>query len=381
MEHYFHSLQGSVKFYSFKGMTSLFSEIRIKDHKIRNRIVFPPVVCFHYAGEDGVATDKNVEHYELRARGGPGLVIVEATCVMKEGRLAPFQLGIWSVDHIPGLTRIARAIKTEGAVAMIQLHHAGLITPESVAPVASGPSSIEDNPRTRSMTGAEVEQVKLSFIAGALYAQKAGFDGIELHGAHGYLLNQFASPVLNRREDEYGGDLKYRLRLAREIIQGIRRHCGDNFIIGYRLGANCPTLDDGILIAKELEKYGVNILHVSHGGNFQNLPRPSKDFEYNWIVYSGVTIRQHVGIPVITVNEIKTPERAKWLIENDQVDFVALARPQLADSSWALHVKNDEPVNLCLTCKPKCRWFENSDLCPAVQRMKNTGSQETVAAE
>jgi NADPH2 dehydrogenase len=350
-------------------MTSLFSEIKIKGQTFKNRVVFPPVVCFHYAGDDGMVTDRNVEHYDLRAAGGPSLVIAEATCVMKEGRLAPFQLGIWSDDHIPGLNRISRAIKIHDAVAMIQIHHAGLVTPESVSPTAKAPSVIEENPRSRSLKVEEIEHIRLSFIAAAIYAQKAGFDGVELHGAHGYLLNQFANPVFNKREDDYGGDLYKRLKLAREIIQGIRMQCGDNFLIGYRLGANSPTLEDGILIAKELEKYGVNILHVSHGGMLQNLPRTPKGFDYNWIVYSGITIKAQVNIPVIAVNEIKTPERAKWLIENDQVDFVALARPQLADPSWSNHVLNDQPVNSCSSCKPKCRWYEDSNLCPALKRL------------
>ena len=351
-------------------MPSLFSEIKIKGSTIKNRIVFPPVVCFHYAGDDGIVTERNIEHYGLRAAGGAGLVIVEATSVMKEGRLAPFQLGIWSDDHIPGLNMIARAIKMQDAVAMIQIHHAGLITPESVSSIALAPSVSEENPRSRSMKIEEIEHVRLSFIAAAIYAQKAGFDGVELHGAHGYLLNQFANSLINKREDDYGGDLQKRLKLAREIIQGIRKQCGDNFIIGYRLGANSPTLEDGVLIAQELEKYGVNILHVSHGGSLQNLPRTPKGFDYNWIVYSGITIKSQVNIPVIAVNEIKTPERAKWLIENEQVDLVALARTQLADPSWANHVLNDQPVNICLSCKPKCKWYEDSNLCPAVQRLR-----------
>ena len=350
-------------------MTALSSEIKIKGLTIKNRIVFPPVVCFHYAGNDGMVTDRNVEHYSLRAAGGAGLIIVEATAVMKEGRLAPFQLGIWSDDHIHGLNRISRAIKMQNAVAMIQLHHAGLLTPESVSPFAKAPSALEENPRSRGLTIQEIEHIRLSFIAGAIHAQKAGFDGVELHGAHGYLLNEFATSVLNKREDEYGGDLHKRLKLAREIIQGIRKHCGDGFLIGFRMGANSPLLEDGILIAKELEKYGVNILHVSHGGNLQNLPRTPKEFDFNWIVYSGITIKSQVNIPVIAVNEIKTPERAKWLIENDQVDFVALARPQLADPSWANHVLNDQPVNTCSSCKPKCRWYEDSNLCPAMKRL------------
>jgi len=351
-------------------MTSLSSQFKIKDLTLKNRIVFPPVVCFHYAGDDGMVTDRNVEHYALRAAGGAGLVVVEATAVMKEGRLAPFQLGLWSDDHIPGLNRISRAIKLQNAVALIQIHHAGLLTPESVSPVAKAPSAIPENPRSQSLTIPEIEHIRISFIASAIRAQKAGFDGVEMHGAHGYLLNEFATSVWNKREDDYGGDLTNRLRLAREIIEGIRKQCGEKFLIQYRLGANSLSLEDGILIAKELEKYGVNILHVSHGGNLQNLPRTPKGFLYNWIVYSGITIKTQVNIPVIAVNEISTPERAKWLVENDQVDFVALARPQLADPSWANHVLNEQPVNACSNCKPKCRWYEDSNLCPAMKRYR-----------
>ena len=316
-----------------------------------------------------MVTERNVEHYRLRAAGGPGLVITEATAVMKDGKLAPFQLGLWSDEHIPGLTRISQLVKKQGAVSMIQLHHAGLVTPESVSPVAMGPSVVEENPRSRSMTVPEIEQVRDSFIVAAVRAQKADFDGVELHGAHGYLLNQFATSLLNKREDEYGGGINSRLKLAREIIQGIRLACGDDFLIGYRLGANSPTLEEGILIAKMLEEYGINILHVSHGGSLLNLPRTPKGFVFNWIVYSGITIKQQVNIPVIAVNEISTPERAASLVENEQVDFVALARPQLADPSWTNHVKNNEPVNLCSGCKPRCRWFEESNLCPALQRL------------
>jgi NADPH2 dehydrogenase len=353
-------------------VTSLFSELKIKGKTVKNRIVFPPVVCFHYAGDDGIVTDRNIAHYEQRAKGGPGLIIVEATAVMKAGRLAPFQLGLWSEDHVTGLSRILQVIKQEGVVAMIQLHHAGLVTPESVSPEAPGPSAVPENPRSRELTEEEIKHIRISFIAAAVRAQKAGFDGVELHGAHGYLLNQFANYAINKRNDDFGGDFHKRLKLAREIILGIRQQCGDQFIIGYRMGANSPTLDDGIAIGKELEKYGIDLLHVSHGGSLQNLPRPRKDFDYNWIVFSGISIRSHIRIPVITVNEIKTSERARWLIENEKVDLVALARPQLADPSWANHVMNSQPVNLCSACKPKCRWYEDSNLCPAVQRLKDT---------
>jgi 2,4-dienoyl-CoA reductase-like NADH-dependent reductase (Old Yellow Enzyme family) len=219
------------------------------------------------------------------------------------------------------------------------------------------------------MTIDEIRTIRDAFIDGAVRAKKAGFQGVELHGAHGYLLNQFASSVMNLREDEYGGTFEGRLKLAAEIITGIRKECGNDFIIDYRLGANTPTLEDGIAVAKYLETLGIDLLHVSHGGSLQNLPRPPKDFEFNWIVYSGTVIKKEVMIPVIAVNEIKTLERALKLVDEYGMDFVALARPQLADPSWANHVKNNEEINVCLSCKPRCRWYEDSEMCPGVKKL------------
>ena len=344
---------------------SIFSEYLLKGLTVKNRIVFPPVVCFRYALDDGLVTFINIEHYRQMAAGGSGIIITEATAVWKDGRLAPFQLGIWSDEHIPGMSRIASAVKGKGAISLLQIHHAGLLTSEHVSVFAKAPSVVADNPRSQALTVDEIEEIREAFIDGAERAQKAGFQGVELHGAHGYLLNQFASAFFNRREDDYGGSLENNLRLATDIITGIRNRCGHDFIIGYRLGANTPTLEDGIATAKYLENAGVDLLHVSHGGSLQNLPRAPKDFAYNWIVYSGTVIKTHVSIPVIVVNEIKTPERAAWLIENDHADFVALGRTQLADPDWVKHVQQKGDINRCLTCKPRCMWYEDSSLCPA----------------
>lgn len=346
-------------------MTHIFSNFQLKGQPVKNRIVFPPVVCFRYAQEDGFVTPGNIEHYRQIAAGGPGIVITEATAVWKNGRLAPFQLGIWSDGHIPGMSRIASTVRAEGAISLLQIHHAGLLTHEHVSDTAMAPSVDINNPRSRAMTAEETGEIRDAFIHAAFRAQKAGFHGVELHGAHGYLLNQFASTLFNKREDEYGGGLEQNIKLAVDIIHGIRNICSDNFIIGYRLGANSPTLEDGIAIAKHLEKAGIDLLHVSHGGSLLNLPRTPKGFEYNWIVYSGTVIKQQIAIPVIVVNEIKTKERADWLVENNHADFVALGRPQLADPNWANRVKNDEPISKCLGCKPRCRWYEDSALCPA----------------
>jgi len=349
-------------------MPTLFSDYILKGHRISNRVVVPPMVCFGYALEEGMVSERNVRHYLEFGEGGAGIIVTEATAVRKEGRLAPFQLGIWDDSHIPGLKRITKAVRSNGALSLLQIHHAGLVTPSSVSLEPLGPSADQRNPQSRELTKTEITEIRDAFIAAAVRAEKSGFDGVELHGAHGYLLNQFATSYLNKREDEYGKDMTGRLKLATEIIRGIKRVCSADFILCYRLGANSPTLDDGINIARHLENLGIDLLSVSHGGSLLNLPRPPKEFDYNWIVYCGTVIKSKVSLPVIVVNEIRTPERASFLIENNLTDFVALGRPNLADPSWTNHYRNNEPVITCHNCKPRCRWFENSDLCLARKR-------------
>ncbi|MFZ4564239.1 MAG: hypothetical protein ACOYNU_12730, partial [Bacteroidales bacterium] len=210
-------------------MLNLFKEYSLKGKIVKNRIVFPPVACFHYAGDDGLVTDRNLTHYRQIAEGGPGIVITEATAVRKDGRLAPFQLGIWSDDHIPGMQKITSLVKSTGALSLLQIHHAGLLTPETAADKAKGPSTDENNPRSQALTTDEIVEIGKAFIDGAFRAQQAGYDGIELHGAHGYLLSQFASSYFNKREDDFGGSLEKNMKLATDIIRGIRKKCGDDF--------------------------------------------------------------------------------------------------------------------------------------------------------
>ncbi|MEI8005220.1 MAG: NADH:flavin oxidoreductase [Bacteroidota bacterium] len=349
---------------------SLFSPHTLKGLKVRNRIVLPPMVCFGYTDETGIAGPKNLEHYRARAESGAGIIITEATAVNKDGRAASSQLGIWSDDHIPGLSEIASIVRGHGAVSILQLHHAGLVTPPSVVPIALGPSAEADKPSTRELTVDEIHGLISDFIMGGIRAREAGFDGVELHGAHGYLINQFTNTLWNHRTDEYGGSFENRLRFAAEIIKGIKEHCGPEFILGCRIGANTPTLDDGISVALYYESLGLDYANISHGGNLQNLPRPPKGFDYNWMVYSGVRVKEKLKIPVIAVNEIKTAERANYLIENGLADFVSIGRPQLADPYWVKHIQQGEEVNACLSCKPRCRWYESSELCPARKKLK-----------
>ncbi|MFH1937242.1 MAG: NADH:flavin oxidoreductase, partial [Bacteroidota bacterium] len=257
-------------------MLPLFSSFNLKGIPVKNRVIMPPMVCFGYAGDDGFVTRKNLDHYRERAEGGAGIIVTEATCIRKEGRLAPSQIGIWSDNHIEGLNHIPEIVKSFGAVSLIQLHHAGLVTPESVTDSPAGPSANPQDPRSRDLTIDEIHSLRDDFIKAAIRAQQAGFDGVQIHGAHGYLLSQFASTYYNRREDAFGRTLEGRMRLACEIIDGIRQACGDSLLLFYRIGANSPTLEDGIAIARYLEQKPIDMLDVSHGGSLVSLPRPPK---------------------------------------------------------------------------------------------------------
>ncbi|MFH1296100.1 MAG: NADH:flavin oxidoreductase [Bacteroidota bacterium] len=355
-------------------MLPLFSSFNLKGIPVKNRVIMPPMVCFGYAGDDGFVTRKNLDHYRERAEGGAGIIVTEATCIRKEGRLAPSQIGIWSDNHIEGLNHIPEIVKSFGAVSLIQLHHAGLVTPESVTDSPAGPSANPQDPRSRDLTIDEIHSLRDDFIKAAIRAQQAGFDGVQIHGAHGYLLSQFASTYYNRREDAFGRTLEGRMRLACEIIDGIRQACGDSLLLFYRIGANSPTLEDGIAIARYLEQKPIDMLDVSHGGSLVSLPRPPKGFDYNWICYSGTVIKREVHLPVGVVNEIHTLERANYLIENNLADFINLGRPILADPHWVSKAQHhEEMIVACQRCKPRCKWYTDSSQCPALHiRMKKT---------
>ncbi|MGE5633487.1 MAG: tRNA-dihydrouridine synthase [Caulobacteraceae bacterium] len=345
-------------------MNKLFSGITIKGRNIKNRIVLPPMVCFGWAEDNGLVTKGHIRHYETIAKSGTGLVIQEATCVNKDGRLADTQLGIWSDEQLDGLRRIVDACHKHGAVVLVQIHHAGYKTPKSVIDQSAAPSEmLTDKVNARALTVEEIKGIQKDFVEAAKRAEKAGFDGIELHGAHEYLIDQFMSPIANRRTDEYGGSLPNRARFALEIIEGIKKEVRSDFIIGYRMGGNEPTLDDGIQIAKILEKAGVDLLHVSAGIAGPELPQPPEGFPNNWIVYMGTEIKKHVNIPVIVVNGIRTPENAAYLVENRTADFTAIGKGQMADHNWTKHAREGEPIVECLKC-PKCSWFKDGKKCP-----------------
>lgn len=349
-------------------MPDMFEPIRIGGVTVKNRIVLPPMVCFGWAGENGRVTARNVRHYEARARGGAGLIILEAHAVNRDGRLAESQLGIWADEHIEGLRRIADRCHEHGSAVLAQIHHAGLQTPPGVSEIPVAPSTYtDDKGRTaRELARDEIEGLQKDFLDAASRAHAAGLDGIELHGAHGYLMSQFASPRVNLRTDEYGGAISGRMRFATELVKKIRLRLPPGFVIGYRMGSNEPTLKDSQEMARILEDAGVDVLHVSTGMSGSPPLQVPEGFPGNWIVYGGTEIHENSAVPVIVVNGIRTPAQARLFLDSGMTDFVAVGRGQLADPNWALAaLEGREPVP-CRGCKP-CRWFADGTACPNYQ--------------
>lgn len=345
-------------------MDSLFTPLKIRNLEIKNRIVLPPMVCFGYSEKDNFVSEKNIKHYEAIAKAGTGLIIVEATAVSKDGRLSKDQLGIWDDKYIEGLSQIVKVCHENGAKVFLQIHHAGLKTPKIVNQDTVSSSDYNDGKMSaRSMTVDEINKIHEDFVNGGIRAEKAGFDGIEIHGAHGYLLTQFFSKKVNKRKDEYGGSLDNRLKIARNIFEEIRSKVNKDFIIGIRMGCNENDLETSIKMGKKFEDMGMDYLHISMGFDHTPIDREvPEEFPCNWIVYGGTKIKENVNIPVIGVNSIKKPEQARYLIDNRLVDLVAIGRSQLADYNFTNHIKEGSIVE-CLGCEP-CGWFTRGDNCP-----------------
>ncbi len=334
-------------------MNSLFASYNLKGLEIRNRIVMPPMEFLVRETRNGFVNDGHLRHYGLRAKGGVGLIIIEATSIHANSMSIDSQLGAWSDEHIPGLARLARECHAHGAKVFLQLQHLGVKMKATAEQDAYGPSDYHENGmNARAMTLDELHELQDAYVKAVLRAYQAGFDGIEFHGAHGYLLNQFSSPLVNQREDRYGGSVDNRLRFIAEIIRRVKREVDDRFILGYRMGCNDPTLEAGVEIAVKLEAMGIDMMHVSSSGYSNDRPALPEGFVYNWTVYGGSRIRKHLKIPVIAVYDIRTPERANAIIEQGLADFTAIGREMIVDPEWANKALNREAIHYCIRCHP-----------------------------
>jgi NADPH2 dehydrogenase len=336
--------------------------IMLNNTCVKNRVVYPPCVLFHYPPVNGGVGLDRIAFYTQRAADGIGLIILEATAIAADGRLSVNQPGIYEDQHIVNLRQLVSQCHQSNAVVVVQIHHAGLKTPQEVAMDTYGPTADKANSHT--LTKDEIYSLIEQFINAAYRCYLAGADGVEIHGAHGYLLNQFANEVVNHREDEFGGSYENRTRMTKLIIEGIKQKTDEHFIIGIRMGGNDPTIDDGIALAKLYQSYGVHYLHVSSGmyGSFP--PKPDALSEYGDITCIGARIKAATSIPVIVVNNIRTLEKGDWLIANNYADMVAYGRNILLNEHWYQESLSGKVSKQCLYCQ-KCVWRTDEHLCPA----------------
>lgn len=331
----------------------LFSPLQLRSLVLNNRIGVSPMCQYSY--EDGFSNDWQLVHLGGRAQGGAGLVMVEATAVTAEGRITPSDLGIWKDEHIAGLKRVTDFVHSQGARAGIQLAHAGrkasMGVPwagEQLVPVEEGgwelvgPSAIAFAPNygvPRALDQRGIDEVIEAFRQAARRALSAGFDLVEIHAAHGYLIHEFLSPLSNHRDDAYGGSFENRIRLVLQIVDAVRAEWPDDLPVFVRISATDWvdggwSADESVELARHLRQHGVDLVDVSSGGN---VPKAQIPVGPGFQAPFAARIRKEAGIATAAVGMITEPEQANEIIANGKADLVLLAREMLRDPFWALH--------------------------------------------
>ncbi|MFC1884115.1 FAD-dependent oxidoreductase [Thermodesulfobacteriota bacterium] len=342
-------------------MKNLFSPFTVKNISLKNRTVMPALASF-LIEDDGSITDKTVEHYRMRASGGIAMVITEACSVAPEGIVSPHQARIYDDRFTEGLSKIANVIKSEGAVPGVQIHHGGRQTSARVikrkpfAPSNLPCPAIRGEVEPLSING--IQEIVAMFGKAASRALEAGFELIEIHGAHGYLINQFLSGFSNIREDEYGGDTKKRTRFAVEIIREVRKRVGDEFPISFKISAQefVPgglNVEESIEILKTLTAEGIDLVQVSAGNDAtpEWICQPMF-MEQACLAESAGAIRNEIGIPVMAVGRINDPLLADRIIGEGKADLVCFGRGLLADPEMpkkAFEGRLDD-IRKCIAC-------------------------------
>ena len=334
----------------------LFSSFKIKSKSFRNRVVLSPM-C-QYKARDGVISDWHFQHYSRFAFSGLGAAFVEATGVSPEGRIGHGCTGIWSDSHVKGLSKVAKIFHEYNCLSGIQLAHAGrkasYLRPwDGASPITEndkvepawqtiGPSAIPINnssPVPKEMTVEDINKVREDFKKAAQRADKAGFDIIEIHGAHGYLLHSFFSPLSNQRNDQYGGSFENRIRFALEIIAEIKSVWPDNKPLFYRLSSiDAPgqgaNLEDNIMLAKSLKSVGVDVIDCSSGGITGSPVLTKSKIVPGFQVPYSEKIKKDAEISSMAVGAIISADQANEIISNKRADLVAMGRELLADTQW-----------------------------------------------
>lgn len=339
-------------------MSIVFSPITIRSIQLKNRLVVSPM-C-QYSSVDGFANDWHLVNLGSRAVGGAGLIFTEAAAVSSEGRITPDDLGIWSDDHVAGLERITRFIRQNGSVAGIQLAHAGrkashqspwkggaAIDPgESNAWQTVAPSAVpftEGEPLPVALTADGIEKILADFETATRRALAAGFQVVEIHAAHGYLLHEFLSPLSNRRTDTYGGSFENRIRLLLEVVARVQTVWPTDLPVFVRISATDWTeggwtADDSVALSAMLKAKGVDVMDCSTGGNVPNAKIPTAP---GYQVPFAERIKRETGMMTGAVGLITTAEQAETILADGQADLVLLARELLRDPYFPLHAAHE----------------------------------------
>lgn len=319
-------------------MSKLFSSFKIKDIEIKNRIVMSPM-CMYSAGNDGIAKDWHYIHYTSRAVGGVGLILQEATAVEPRGRISSNDLGLWNDNQIEGLKKIVEAVKKNGALMGVQLAHAGRKC-EAENEQIIAPSSIAFSDEYRlpnEMTKEDIKTVIKAFRDAARRCLEVGYDIIEIHGAHGYLINEFLSPVTNKRADEYGGSVENRARFLKEILHAVREVWTMEKPLILRVTAedyveegNHP--EDLAELINLVKHEGVDIINVSSGGLVSIAPKAFQGYQVKF----AEIIKEGTELPVIAGGLIIDPHMAEEILQNNRADMIFLGRALLRNPYWPL---------------------------------------------
>ncbi|HET9402327.1 MAG TPA: NADH:flavin oxidoreductase/NADH oxidase [Candidatus Acidoferrales bacterium] len=338
-------------------MPSLFEPLPIREVVLKNRIGVSPM-C-QYSSTDGFANDWHLVHLGSRAVGGAALVFTEATAVTPEGRISPQDLGIWSDEHIPNLARIVEFIHGQKALAGMQLAHAGRkasmtapfeggrrieIAEGGWTPLAPSAVAFSDSyAQPRALSTAEISRVVEAFLAGARRARKAGFDVLELHFAHGYLVHEFLSPLSNKRNDEYGGSFENRVRFACELATAVRAEWPRELPLLVRISATDYAdggwdLEQSVQLAGQLQEIGVDLIDCSSGGLVPNVLIPTTP---GYQVEFSRRIREETGILTGAVGLISKSSQADEILSTEQADMIFMAREFLRDPYWPLRTARD----------------------------------------
>ncbi|MCQ4638244.1 NADPH dehydrogenase NamA [Anaerovorax odorimutans] len=319
-------------------MSKLFQEFKLKNLTLKNRIVMPPM-CMYCAGEDGMVTQWHVIHYGTRAVGGAGLLLVEATGVCPEGRISSEDLGLWNDDQIEGMKRLVEAVHDNGARIGIQLNHAGRkCTAEGMDIEAPSPIPFDDESATpREMTASDIDETVEQFRQAAARAEQAGFDLIEIHGAHGYLLSEFLSPLTNKRDDQYGGSAENRVRFLGRVVDAVKTVWPEEKPLQVRVSAE--DYEEGGNRAEDLGEMlnlikgkGIDIVNVSTGGVVSAAPKAVKGYQ----IPHGEVVKTMTGLPVIAGGLVTEAQEAEEIIASGKADLVYIGRELLRSPYWPL---------------------------------------------